>query len=831
MFKITKTGRYKSRLKTGTQKHSRRLKSLRITSESVKINPQKRKLDRSNQDLEGEKSPPTPVMVERSPKKSFKEVIIRKRPPPKLESAQKHRREIKISLVEGIRYESPGKDHAEEVPDNTKFLELNYRKRGKEDSFSIGPSLLQEEPSDVDFVAKFIEQAAAASGISYNMTGNYSSESPIKRRRISNNPKIEKSDEQPQSQKEGEGVTFCEDSSKIKFSEVDKPKKDNSLSHSENPIKSISSKKDSFRDDTRNYGEETGKTIFQNSSIDNKLDVKEKVNHSNRKTLDSNSIRGNSRKSVDNTSTRRGQILSNMNFNLSCKNSAYIDREQRAREEGGKVPFINNLSQNKYGHLPNIQVDIPRTHKELTAYNNPRGTSSHQNQRSKSKSKPKRVTKAHLKDEMVANDSHSMNILIRKKYKQTQPEEPTQKRIKSKTVDKRKIKKRDKPFAKMWFNPFQGFYAKDDPNLKVSSFVQQQRKVSKSSKGFRIRHYGQTSGNKKTFRPHTGNRNNSRGTYAILDTFQGHTRVNSMANSRGFQDSEAKFDSVHNLKNHESFSSVKNISENQGATPKEESGFKDFLNNVPSIQEDPQSTSLLQKISLSDQKAMLSYNINQDECEKNRRILVQIKKQIESDKIASKMHKKVLSWQNKKLNFNTSFEDPPKPAGRVGSNTEQSPPSKMKVEYAYNNEKAKKKQRQHPRNPYSKGFKTAQTSHRRTPVTRNSKEKLWEEYTKQQAQPGLIGILKYNQDRQDALPDSPKKNLAEHLKKKSLARFNLDINHDKDARKTKLIEERRMRISNQVDKEMREEFFKPSLDTSTKYSKMAVLIPTFKELM
>lgn len=193
-------------------------------------------------------------------------------------------------------------------------------------------------------------------------------------------------------------------------------------------------------------------------------------------------------------------------------------------------------------------------------------------------------------------------------------------------MDKRKIKAKEKPYSKMWFNPFNGFYSKDDPNLKVSSFVEDHQKISKSSKGMRSKKYRQSAARtRRDLRPKTGNRGNYKVTYAILDSEQGHTRVNSMANSKGFHDSDSKYNSMGALNNNDTYVLDRNQSEIQEISPKIEAGFHDFVGSVPETRDESETMNLLQKISLSENKAMINYSINQEEQEKNRRILVQIK--------------------------------------------------------------------------------------------------------------------------------------------------------------------------------------------------------------
>lgn len=64
-----------------------------------------------------------------------------------------------------------------------------------------------------------------------------------------------------------------------------------------------------------------------------------------------------------------------MTFNLQPVNDEYINREESALKTKKKVPclLVANMTQNKWNHLPKVEVEIPRTHKQLTTYEPPRG--------------------------------------------------------------------------------------------------------------------------------------------------------------------------------------------------------------------------------------------------------------------------------------------------------------------------------------------------------------------------------------------------------------------------------------------------------------------------
>ena len=73
----------------------------------------------------------------------------------------------------------------------------------------------------------------------------------------------------------------------------------------------------------------------------------------------------------------------------------------------------------------------------------------------------------------------------------------------------------------------------------------------------------------------------------------------------------------------------------------------------------------------------------------------------------------------------------------------------------YNNKNSKIRRRQNPKNSYSKEYKTTQNSPEKL-IKNSQQQNIWDEYEKQYNQPGLIGILKYNQNQVDLLPDNPK---------------------------------------------------------------------------
>lgn len=113
------------------------------------------------------------------------------------ESRQKQRKEIKISLVEGMAYDETGKDMGIGNMGNAKFIELNYRKRAineiQDKTDGINDDSMRtfkehynhkdesSDGSESDYVARFIEQAAAVSGINPSSV-LYQESSPIRRK-------------------------------------------------------------------------------------------------------------------------------------------------------------------------------------------------------------------------------------------------------------------------------------------------------------------------------------------------------------------------------------------------------------------------------------------------------------------------------------------------------------------------------------------------------------------------------------------------------------------------------------------------------------------------
>lgn len=298
--------------------------------------------------------------------------------------ADNNRKEIKISLVEGITFNSSGKDFSPEELNNIKYLELNYRKRpgsntGKDNSTN-SYQYDEKDSWESDYVAKLIEQAAAASGINYNMNKSYHEKSPI-RRRITENTK---SHEDITHKSNGDFATISSGKGKITFQERNFGVKSKSFINQEDPNRNNSNKNQSFWGDSENSFSYrmNGRSLFQNVSIDSKLEVDEKKPSPKKKTKEF-SFHQDSKKKDGN----RGLILSGMNFNLSTSHHEYQDREQEGLKAENKVPIIANLSQNKWSHLPKVDVEIPRTHKQLTSYEPSRVNSSALKSRKDSKSK------------------------------------------------------------------------------------------------------------------------------------------------------------------------------------------------------------------------------------------------------------------------------------------------------------------------------------------------------------------------------------------------------------------------------------------------------------
>jgi hypothetical protein len=113
------------------------------------------------------------------------------------ESKLVNRKQIKISLVEGMVYDETGRDMTPDNKGSAKFIELNFRKRPfnqlqEKKELNYDESIptfknknygceYSEDQSESDYVAKFIEQAAIISGINPNQK-SYQEPSPMRKR-------------------------------------------------------------------------------------------------------------------------------------------------------------------------------------------------------------------------------------------------------------------------------------------------------------------------------------------------------------------------------------------------------------------------------------------------------------------------------------------------------------------------------------------------------------------------------------------------------------------------------------------------------------------------
>jgi hypothetical protein len=113
------------------------------------------------------------------------------------ESKLVNRKQIKISLVEGMVYDETGRDMTTDNKGSAKFIELNFRKRPfnelqEKKELNYDESIptfknknygceYSEDQSESDYVAKFIEQAAIISGINPNQK-SYQEPSPMRKR-------------------------------------------------------------------------------------------------------------------------------------------------------------------------------------------------------------------------------------------------------------------------------------------------------------------------------------------------------------------------------------------------------------------------------------------------------------------------------------------------------------------------------------------------------------------------------------------------------------------------------------------------------------------------
>jgi hypothetical protein len=252
------------------------------------------------------------------------------------ESGQTNRREIRISLVEGMVYDESGKDMTHDTQANATFIELNYRKRSMNELQNTNmPSspgtyrYIEKELSESDYVAKFIEQAAVASGIQYSLKKQHQEISPIRKRMTDKRLSGDVINENPEVV---ESTPVKTSKTKIKFADKDAFIKSNSFTHQEimrnqNELernRSILVEKDKYFVDRKD-----GRSLFQNISIDSRLEVRNdtgKFEHRNA-TIDQGTIRS-------------GKILSNMTFQMKSHHQEYEDREKEAKKVTKNVPSM-----------------------------------------------------------------------------------------------------------------------------------------------------------------------------------------------------------------------------------------------------------------------------------------------------------------------------------------------------------------------------------------------------------------------------------------------------------------------------------------------------------
>lgn len=156
----------------------------------------------------------------------------------------------------------------------------------------------------------------------------------------------------------------------------------------------------------------------------------------------------------------------------------------------------------------------------------------------------------------------------------------------------------------------------------------------------------------KNTRPQTGKTSTNNFSNEVLDVTTNHQRVYSFANSRGINEMNTKYDSLINNQKDSSWLKTPKAEETRVLIAKKPTEFKDYYGEVQnSLETQPKSVNLLQKIANSDIKAWINYNLLQDTRERGRRKIVKMKKEVESNKIVGKMHRKVISWQKKNLDF------------------------------------------------------------------------------------------------------------------------------------------------------------------------------------
>lgn len=155
-------------------------------------------------------------------------------------------------------------------------------------------------------------------------------------------------------------------------------------------------------------------------------------------------------------------------------------------------------------------------------------------------------------------------------------------------------------------------------------------------------------------RPQSGYATNVAGmSNTTQNMYKIHSQINSLANSKGFRDTNTKYDS---FINNQGYSEIiaQNINVQEFDRKRNDLDFKDYIVDDVEIEDVPlKPQSLVHKITDSDTKALIDFNNSLNRVEVSRKQLIKIKNQVTSEDMATKMHKKVLSWQNYQLSFDS----------------------------------------------------------------------------------------------------------------------------------------------------------------------------------
>jgi hypothetical protein len=191
-----------------------------------------------------------------------------------------------------------------------------------------------------------------------------------------------------------------------------------------------------------------------------------------------------------------------------------------------------------------------------------------------------------------------------------------------KTADiRRKSNQNSKPHYLMWLNPFNNFYHKGNPQIEVSSLVKKINSKSKSNKGLRIRNKRMSNQTTRiNMRPCSGYVTNA--TAISSNTYKMNSKVNNLANYKGFREANSKYDSfVDNQGSPEVI--FQNIDAQEFDQKQSKLEFQDNIAKITYAAQKPQS--LIQKITELDTKALIDYTISKSKFDVSRKQLVKMK--------------------------------------------------------------------------------------------------------------------------------------------------------------------------------------------------------------